>query len=98
MGCFGRRRGVRQTAGYTARAASGGRERYAARGWRPSFRRAPSFRQASQLQPAPGFQAGVASLSSTQVGAWSLALSQPRTSRYTPAPARRPATEGLSSK
>jgi hypothetical protein len=36
--------------------------------------------------------------SATQVGAWSLAFSQPRTSRYTPAPAKRPATEGLRSK
>jgi hypothetical protein len=78
--------GVRQTAGSTARAAKGGRERYAASGGRRSFKRA------SQLQAA------VASLSSTQVGAWSLALSQPRTSRYTPAPTRRPAMEGLRSK
>jgi hypothetical protein len=43
-------------------------------------------------------RAGARSASSIQTGAWSLAFSQPRTSRSTPAALRRGAAEGLNSR
>jgi hypothetical protein len=56
-------------------------------------------------QPAAGEEgrlrfgrAGARSASSIQTGAWSLAFSQPRTSRSTPAALRRGATDGLNSR